>query len=75
MPRILSPPAPSRAQYVKFFNAFNAPLSWLRALSYLEAISPRTRQLTLTIARAWSDLATLMVRQDPTISHMYHCIV
>ena len=48
-------------QVVQFSNAFNAPLSWLRMLNYLEAISPRTRQLTLTIARAWSDLTTLMV--------------
>ncbi len=25
-------------------NAFNAPLSWLRVLKYMEALSPKTRQ-------------------------------
>lgn len=32
-------------QSVQSINAFNAPLSWLRLLKYLEALSPKTRQV------------------------------
>jgi hypothetical protein len=30
---------------MQFINAFNAPLSWLRVIKYLEALSPTTRQV------------------------------
>mmetsp|Transcript_63812 Transcript_63812/g.157003 ORF Transcript_63812/g.157003 Transcript_63812/m.157003 type:complete len:889 (+) Transcript_63812:198-2864(+) len=49
------------AELIDFMFAFNALLTWLRVLSHLEAISPRTRQLTLTITRSGSDLASLVV--------------
>ncbi len=32
-------------QFMQFVNAFNAPLSWLRVIKYLEALSPSTRQV------------------------------
>ena len=32
-------------QTMQFINAFNAPLSWLRVIKYLEALSPTTRQV------------------------------
>jgi hypothetical protein len=31
-------------QNLQFINAFNAPLSWLRVLKYMEELSPKTRQ-------------------------------
>jgi hypothetical protein len=49
-------PAPPRRQglsdlqqFVQVVNAFNAPLSWLRVLKYMEALSPKTRQASTWI--------------------------
>jgi hypothetical protein len=36
-------------QFVQTINAFNAPLSWLRLLKYMEAISPKTRQVAARV--------------------------
>jgi hypothetical protein len=35
-----------KEETIIFLTAFNALLTWLRVLSHLEAISPKTRQLT-----------------------------
>jgi hypothetical protein len=35
-----------KEETITFLTAFNALLTWLRVLSHLEAISPKTRQLT-----------------------------
>mmetsp|Transcript_16910 Transcript_16910/g.35743 ORF Transcript_16910/g.35743 Transcript_16910/m.35743 type:complete len:201 (+) Transcript_16910:384-986(+) len=48
-------------QFLQFINAFNAPLSWLRVLKYLEELSPKTRQLTQTVGKAGPDLLVLGV--------------
>ena len=32
-------------QFLRVINAFNAPLSWLRVLKYMEELSPKTRQV------------------------------
>lgn len=32
-------------QFLQVINAFNAPLSWLRVLKYMEELSPKTRQV------------------------------
>ena len=37
-------------QFVQSVNAFNAPLSWLRLLKYMEALSPKTRQASKSTA-------------------------
>jgi hypothetical protein len=33
-------------QALQVMNAFNAPLSWLRVLKYMEELSPKTRQVS-----------------------------
>ena len=49
----------SNEQTLQFLNSVNALLTWLRLIKHVEAISPRTRQLTLTIVKSASDLSTL----------------
>ncbi len=36
-------------QSLQFINAFNAPLSWLRVLKYMEELSPKTRQASTMV--------------------------
>jgi hypothetical protein len=38
-------------QFMQLVNAFNAPLSWLRVIKYMEALSPNTRQVGFALEK------------------------
>ena len=48
-------------QFVQSINAFNAPLSWLRLLKYMEALSPKTRQVS---AEVYTQAAVLRTQAE-----------
>lgn len=43
------------------WNAFNALLTWLKMLKYVDIVSKKSTQLALTLSRASSSIAVLMV--------------